>query len=89
MKKISILLISVILFACTGKKDSNLSYSQLENRYQESIDSIYNANPDVKGIMVHIESPSNNMPMSFMRFCSAGSTLRRAAVSVLGPSSIS
>ncbi len=64
MNKLSILIISVILFSCTGKKNSDLSQVNFDAKFQESIDSIYNANPDVKGIMVHVESPSNNISWS-------------------------
>jgi len=64
MKKLSILIISVILFSCTGKKNSDLSQVNFDTKFQKSIDSIYDANPDVKGIMVHIESPSNNISWS-------------------------
>jgi len=35
-----------------------------QNKYQNILDSIYNANKDSKGIMVHIESPSKNISWS-------------------------
>lgn len=36
----------------------------LEGKFQESIDSIYNANPESNGIMVHVESPKYNVSWS-------------------------
>lgn len=35
-----------------------------QNKFQKVVDSIYNANQDAKGIMVHIESPSLNISWS-------------------------
>jgi len=64
MKNTSLLLILVLLSACTQKRDSNLSYGKLQGRFQETIDSIYTANPDIKGIMVHVESPSYDISWS-------------------------
>ncbi len=64
MKNTSLLLISIILFSCTGKKESNLSQNKLYEIFQASIDSVFNVNPDAKGILVHIESPCNNISWS-------------------------
>lgn len=41
---------------------SNLcSAQELEQQFQHLLDSTYQANPDAVGIMIHVESPDNNI----------------------------
>ena len=60
MRYLWTLLIAVILVSCSEKKKTDY----LLVNFQQSIDSIYNANLDAKGIMVHVESPSKNISWS-------------------------
>lgn len=53
MRKIVVLLICLMAVSASA-----------QNIYQKVIDSIYNANQDSKGIMVHIESPSKSISWS-------------------------
>ncbi len=53
MKKIIVLLFYLIVVSVSA-----------QDKYQEVLDSIYNANQDAKGIMVHLESPSMHISWS-------------------------
>ena len=53
-----------ILIGCTENKTQKSIESELPDLFQESIDSIFNANPEIKGIMVHVESPSDGISWS-------------------------
>ena len=57
----------MILIACRNA-DKKLDTSILYAQCQDTIDSIYTANPASIGIMVHVESPKNNISWS----CSSG-----------------
>ncbi len=59
-KTILFLFLLILLSSCTRNKNKKDLYTY----FQESIDSIYNANHDAKGIMVHIESPNNDISWS-------------------------
>ena len=53
MRKVAVLLVYLIVTSVSA-----------QNKYQKLIDSIYNANQDAKGIMVHLESPSMHISWS-------------------------
>ena len=60
---IILLMVVVILIGCRttdNKEESKLFYSEC----QTTIDSIFGANPESIGIMVHVESPVNNLSWS-------------------------
>jgi D-alanyl-D-alanine carboxypeptidase len=50
---------------------------EIEGKFQKSIDSIYQANPESIGIMVHVESPNNNVSWSGAAGYSDKSTKKR------------
>ncbi len=57
MKKLSqIFLITLFLTLSTGVKAQTI-----EKEFQQVLDSVYNANKDAVGIMVHVESPDKNI----------------------------
>jgi D-alanyl-D-alanine carboxypeptidase len=62
MKKASILLISIsFLFnSCAFKTDEKVDIRP----FQKVLDSVYQENPDLLGIMVHIEAPNKNLSWS-------------------------
>ncbi len=61
MKK-SIIFLFVLITLITCARNKNEKYLYL--KFQKTIDSLYNVNQDAKGIMVHIESPINNISWS-------------------------
>ncbi len=57
MKKIDpIFLTTLLLFLSAGVKAQSV-----EKKFQQVLDSVYNANKDAVGIMVHVESPDKNI----------------------------
>lgn len=44
-----------------------LAFSQLQNVFQEKIDSIYEKNKDAIGILVHVEAPNQNISWSYAK----------------------
>lgn len=69
MKKISILVVVVFFtLACQRKNFSTIANNNkpiaIENLFTKKLDSIYEANPESVGIMVHIECPDKNISWS-------------------------
>ena len=62
MKKLIFLFISV--FVCIGCATKKATHKITSNSFQNVLDSIYKANPDSKGFLVHIEAPDKNISWS-------------------------
>lgn len=56
--KINSHIIKVILLL---NLSAGVKAQSIENKFQQVLDSVYNANKDAVGIMVHVESPDNNI----------------------------
>lgn len=55
-KPIQIFLITLLLALSAG-----VTAQSVENKFQQVLDSVYNANKDAVGIMIHVESPDKNI----------------------------
>jgi len=62
MKKSIFLFLSV--FVCIGCVTKKTTLKATSNSFQNVLDSIYKANPDSKGLLVHIEAPDKNISWS-------------------------
>jgi len=62
MKKSIFLFLSV--FVCIGCATKKTTHKTTSNSFQNVLDSIYKANPDAKGMLVHIEAPDKNISWS-------------------------
>ena len=54
----------LLVISCSTSKYSITTKETKENRFQVVIDSIYKANPEAKGLMVHIEAPDKKISWS-------------------------
>lgn len=54
----------IIFISCSTQKSSIATKKTNESRFQTVIDSIYKANPEAKGLMVHIEAPDKKISWS-------------------------
>jgi len=59
-----ILLINFVLTGCEDSKPQTTS-QQIEDEFQNVVDSVYGANPESLGVMVHVESPDWNVSWSY------------------------
>lgn len=64
MKKTIALIFSIVLIGCKSEVNHNSTILDKEEIYQSIINSIYKSNPESIGIMVHIESASNDISWS-------------------------
>jgi len=55
---------SILVSSCQSTMAVNSKTSSTEAQFQSAIDAIYEQYPDAIGIMVHVESPSNDISWS-------------------------